>query len=320
MRALVMTDFGTPATVTDMPTPSVTRPDEVLVKVQAATLSRWDLLVLDGQMTEHLEHIFPITLGHDFAGVVVETGAEVTGFTPGDAVIGLFEVSHLHEGAIAEYVVLSTARHLAHRPGTLPPAEAATLPLAGLAAVGAVDAVAVRAGDRVLVVGATGGIGGYAVQLAASQGAHVIATGLPEDEPYLRNLGAAEILDYRTDLTLALSDRYPDGIDSLIDAVTQDPTVFAALTRHVRGGGRVASTVMVADSADLATRGIDTVNVMADLAPHGTLDRLAALAAEGTLRAPALEIFNLTDAPKAIDAMRDNHVRGKYVIRVHGTS
>jgi NADPH2:quinone reductase len=320
VRALVMTDFGKPATVADMPTPSLARPDEVLIKVQAATLSRWDLLVLDGKMAGHLEHIFPITLGHDFAGVVVEAGAEVTGFTPGDAVIGLIEVSHLHDGAIAEYVVLSAVRHLAHRPRTQGPAEAATLPLAGMAAIGAVDAVAVRAEDRVLVVGATGGIGGYAVQLAASRDAHVIATGLPEDEQYLRNLGSAETLDYRTDLQQALSDRYPDGIDSLIDSVTQDPAVFAALTRHVPGGGRVASTVMAADSADLATRGINAANVMADLAPRGTLDRLAALANEGTLRAPALKIFNLNDAPQAIGAMRDNHVRGKYVIRVRGTN
>jgi NADPH2:quinone reductase len=319
MRALAMTDLGKPATVVELPAPSIARPDEVLIKVLAATLSRWDLLILAGKMTPHLEHVFPVILGHDFAGIVVETGEQVTRFVPGDAVVGLVEASTLHDGAIAEYVTLDAACHLAHQPRAQQPEQAATLPLAGLAAATAVDAVVPAADKRVLVVGASGGVGGYAVQLAAVRGAHVIATGLPEDESYLQDLGAAEVLDYRSDLATTLTARYPDGIDCLIDTITQDPAGFTALTGHLPTGGRAASTVMIADTVELAARGINATNVMADLAPRGTLDRLVALVDQGTLRAPKLHVVDLPDAPAAIAAMRDSHVQGKFVIRIRDT-
>ena len=187
MRALAFGDFGEAPSVIEAPTPEITAPDEVLVAVKAASLNRFDAVVAAGFLQGMLEHQFPVTLGRDFAGVVEAVGGGVTEFSVGDEVFGMIGNMVLSNGSLADHVVVS-AQHLAHKPETIGFTEAAALPLAGSTALAAVDWVQAGPGKAVLIVGATGGVGNYAIQLAHARGATVIATGLADDEETLQGI------------------------------------------------------------------------------------------------------------------------------------
>src|SRR5262249_41519103 len=151
----------------------------------------------------------------DFAGVVERVGPGVTRFREGDDVLGWITSAVLRDGTWAEYAVVPESGSVARRPGELDENQAACLPLAALCALAAVDAVEPRPGSRVLVVGASGGVGGFAVQLAARAGANVIATARPGDEERLRAFGATGVVG--DDLAGVAE------IDGLIDLVSSGP-------------------------------------------------------------------------------------------------
>src|SRR5262249_6778987 len=144
---------------------------------------------------------------------------------------------------------------------TLDAAEAAVLPMAGLTALALVDAIGPQPGQVVLIVGATGGLGGFATQLVAGMGARVIATALADEADYVRGLGAAEVVDYGWQaVAAAVRSTPPDGIDGLIDTVS-DAAGFARLAELVRPGGRAASPIGAADVDGLARRQVGAANV-----------------------------------------------------------
>ncbi|NUR26014.1 MAG: alcohol dehydrogenase catalytic domain-containing protein, partial [Catenulispora sp.] len=175
MRAIAFHGFGQPAAADDLPLPEP-GPGEVLVRVRSASLNGFDLGVLGGHLKDAMEHRFPVVLGKDFAGEVAAVGADTTGLAVGDRVFGVVMHPALGAGSLAEHVVVNAAYGVARLPEGLSADDAAALALAGSAALGAVDAVAPQAWETVLVVGATGGVGGYAVQLAAARGSTVVAT------------------------------------------------------------------------------------------------------------------------------------------------
>src|SRR5262249_28616188 len=155
-----------------------------------------DVLIAGGLLRGFMEYDFPVIPGRDFAGVVESVGAGVTSYAPGDEVLGWFTGPVLHDGTWAELTVVAESGFVTRKPAALGFHEAAALPLAGMTAHGAVAAVSGGAGTTVLVVGAGGGVGSFAVQLAALTGASVIATARPGDESRLLALGAAETVDY----------------------------------------------------------------------------------------------------------------------------
>src|SRR5437764_11258916 len=216
----------------------------------------------------------------DFAGTVEQVGAEVSRFEVGDDVFGFLTKPTVHEGAWAEYATVAEDGFVARKPSGLEFSEAAALPLAGVTALVSVDAVDPREGDTVLIVGADGGVGSYAVQLAAKRGATVIATAKPDDEQRLRDLGAAETIDYtREDIAAAVRAHHRDGVSALIDLVNQADG-FAPLAELVRDGGRATSSLGAADIDGLARRSITATNVMANADPS-VMGRLAELVAGG---------------------------------------
>jgi NADPH:quinone reductase len=167
-------------------------------------------------------------------------------------------------------------------------------------------------GDAVLVVGADGGVGSYAAQLAANRGATVIATVKPDDDQRLRELGAAETSDYTQQNTAAaVRERHPGGINALIDLVNQADG-FAPLAELVRDGGRAASSLGAADEEPLAGRNLTATNVMANADPS-VLVRLAELVAGGEVK-PAIDaVLMLDETPAAIEQFTAGK-RGKIVI------
>ena len=194
--------------------------------------------------------------------------------------------------------------YAAAKPEGVDVAPAGAAPVAAVTAIAAFDALAPAAGEAVLVVGATGGVGSFFVQLAASGGANVIAPALPEDEPYLRDLGVSETLDRNADLAVAVREAHPNGVDALFDLVSQAPD--ASL---LNDGGRLASPL------GAAGEGEGRFNVMAVSSPANH-QRLAELLAAGTLRVPIQRSYALEQVGEALQALPTSHTQGKLGITI----
>ena len=232
MRALALASFDVPAAMMDVPEP-VAGPGEVLVRVRAASINAYDLGVAGGFMKDYLPYEFPAVIGNDVAGTIEALGEGVDGFSIGDRVFGTMgSKPAIHDGAFAE-LANPQAAAVAKTPDALSDQDAGSLGVAGTTAMSAVEAVAPSEGARVLVVGATGGVGSFAIQLAALRDAHVIASIRPGDEGFVTDLGAGETVDYTADLVATIRERYPDGIDAVIDAVNRDT---GSLRRARRAG------------------------------------------------------------------------------------
>jgi len=253
-----------------------------------------------------------VTIGRDLAGVVEAVGGDVTRFRPGDEVFGFMGVGPaFRDGTFTDYVVVPE-HSIAAKPASLDFVHAAALPLAGLTALAAVEAVNPQPGKPVLIVGASGGVGGYAVQLAAARGATVIATVLPEDAERLRSLGAAEVVDYRHDLVPTVRERYPEGIAGLIDLANYAEG-FAAVADLVAKGGAAATALGAADADSLAAKGVTATNLYAVPAAEN-LARLAAWADDGTLRVTVQQVYRLEDFLEGLNTFWSGHVSGKVAI------
>jgi len=214
-------------------------PGELLVKVAAVGVGPWDGWIRSGR--SRLPQLLPLTLGSDLSGVVVATGDGLSDFRVGEAVYGV--TNACFTGAYAEYAVVS-AEMMAGKPESLSDVEAASVPVVAVTAWQALfEQARTGQGQRVLIHGAAGNVGAYAVQFARQSGAHVIATAGTGDVEIVRALGAHEVIDYRTS---CFEDTVQD-VDIVIDLVggeTQERS-FAVL----KAGGLLVSAVSQPDRA-----------------------------------------------------------------------
>src|ERR1035437_1765255 len=237
MLAMVTDDYGAPLRLAERPRPE---PVSCEVQVRVASVNGFDVAVAAGRLRGMMEHSFPAGLGKDFAGTVEAIGEGVSGFAAGDRVFGVVMKPMVRDGSFAQYITVPEAIGIAPLPDRLDVPVAGALGLAGTAAIQALDALQLGAGELVLVAGATGGVGALAVQLAAAIGAVVIATGQPgPDQKFLRELGATHVVDYREDLAGAVRALAPEGVDAALH-LAGDGSQLAAL---VRPGGRLVSTL-----------------------------------------------------------------------------
>ncbi len=316
MKALALTDFDSAPAVRNLPTPEPGS-GQVRVRVKAAALNGMDAGISSGMAKAMAEYRFPVVIGRDAAGTVDMVGEAVEHVSVGDEVLGhvLFEPP-LHHGTIAEYAVLSADAVVA-KPASLDFSEAAALPLAGAASLAAVDAADVQQGQTVLIAGAGGGVGSFAVQLAVARGAAVIATGLPEDADRLRALGASKIVDYRQDVAEQVLADHPDGVDALLDFVTFDPDSFGKLVRAVRRGGKVGSTTTGATPDALEAAGLTGQAIVA-VPNRDTLSKLLGEIERGALRVDVEQILPLDEATKGLETLASRTARGKLVVAIDG--
>ena len=313
VRAVVIDGFGDPPHLASFPLPELAA-DHVLIEVQASSVNAFDWKAADGRFKDSFDYQFPVTIGRDYAGVVSAVGDQVRRVAPGEAVVGYFTGQALRRGAFATHVWAGEDECFVRRPAGLDAVTAACLPLAGVVALRCVEAVKPVADDRVLILGAPGGVGSIAVQLAAAAGAHVIASGRADDQAYLRELGAADVIEPGEGLIEEVRTKYQDGINGLIDLVDYRPA-FLAHAGLLSAGGRAASVHRAVDEALFAERGLHGVNV-ASHPDRALLERLAALAADGGLRTVVTGRYTLDQAPTALAAARDEHTRGKLVIEI----
>ncbi len=274
------------------------------MRVHASSVNPVDVFIAAGALKEMVEHEFPVTLGRDFAGVVEQVGSGVSRHRAGDEVFGfvLHANPTLHDGSWAEQIAVPED-NLAAKPSSLDFAHAGAAPLAAITAIAALDALAPAEGETVLVVGATGGVGSFFVQLAAAAGANVIAPALPEDHDYLRGLGVGEVVDRNAEVAEAVRAAHPGGVDAILDVVSAPDTSLLA------DGGRVVSPL------GAAGEGPGRFNIMAEPTP-ANLQRLASLLDSGTLRVSLQRSYRLDQAAEALQALPTTHTRGKLSLTI----
>lgn len=307
MNAVRTHSWGAPEVLTyELAPRPAAEAGEVLIRVHAASINPVDCKTRSGGgFAKRLgNEPFPVILGWDVAGVVEALGPESTGFSIGDAVYGCIRFPNLGN-AYAEYAT-APVEHLAHIPAGLGMAEAAALPLAVLTAWQALDAIDLQPGQRTVIVGAAGGVGHLAVQLAKRRGAEVVGVAGRKNQGFVLELGADEAIDYSSgDLAALVGEA-----DVIFDAVGGG--TVAALSPVVSAGGAIVS-IVGGVKPDALPEGILGKNIM--IRPSGEqLVEVSEMVAARRLRPVVQEVISASDAARAHSLSDAGHVRGKLVL------
>lgn len=288
MKAALLKAYGgtDQFAVEDVPTPEPNT-GEVLIKIEASAVNPFDLILRQGYMTQYISLPFPAILGSDAAGTVAKLGEGVIGFAVGDRVVADFAANG--KGAHAEYGVVP-ASSIAKLPANLDFEQGAALVKAGLTGRQTVDALRVKAGDRVLISGALGAVGRAAIQYLKQIGATPVAGVRPGRLEEARSL-VGEALDITVHVTTPAFDF----------AISTAAPVAGNLIEHVRNGGQVASIVPVPERANTDNR--VTIHELYHQTDATTLDAVLAAASQEQLVIPIGRVFLLKQIGAAQDAV-----------------
>ena len=311
MKAVVIHRFGGPEVLElaelDAPEPMA---GQVRIHVQAATVNPVDVATRAGWLAQ--SGLAPATgqigIGWDLAGVVDAVGLGVEAFRPGDRVIAMRDLLSAPVGAQAEYVVLDTEA-VAPAPHTVSPAEAATVPLNGLTATQALDLLALDEDQWLLVTGAAGALGGFALQLAALRGLRTVAVASPDDESLVHELGADVFVPRTEDLGASVRRAVAGGVHGALDAAVIGISALDA----VRDGG--AFVAVAAGAAPPPLRGTHVHNVW--IRTDGPqLAELAALVDAGRLTPRVAATLPLEKVAAAHERVAAGGLRGRIVLQL----
>jgi NADPH:quinone reductase-like Zn-dependent oxidoreductase len=288
----------------DAPKPTI-NPDDVLVKVYASGVNPVDYKVRKGD--RRYAGSFPRILGWDFSGVVEQTGSKVQGWKPGDEVYGRPDISR--PGTYAEYVAVR-ANEIARKPESIDHKAASGVALAGLTAwQGLFQHGQLQPDQRVLIHGAAGGVGVFAIQFAKWKGAYVIGTASGKNRQFLEELGADEVIDYEEEDFSTL----PPDFDLVFD--TRGGKVQQDSVKVLKPGGVLVSTVGIQFPDALKAKNIRGAAFMAQSVP-ADLDQIAELIDSGAVIPVVSQIFSLKDAAEAQRVLEEGHTRGKIVLQI----
>lgn len=315
MRAVQFDRYGGPdvLAIRTVPVPGPGR-DEVLVRVHASGLNPKDAMVRQGKLRLLSGRSFPRGTGYDFSGEVAARGTRVTDLTHGDRVWGFLD--GFLGGAAAEYLV--APRHwLARIPERIGWIEGAALPLVGTTALqGLRDVARLESGERVLIKGASGGVGSATIQIAKAMGAHVTALASGEGLDHCRGLGADAVVDYRRTAPEALDQRF----EVFMDCVGQSP--YRAYRKLFTRRGRwvtIAPQPMVYVLTPISRMlgpviGGPRLGYVAVKPRRADLEEIGRLVERGVLRMPVTATYLLEEIRQAHDIVARRHGRGKQVI------
>jgi len=299
VKAFVLTSFDHAPEFADVPEPEP-GPGEVRVRVHATSVNPVDHMIRSGFFRAVQEYRFPAVFGRDFAGVVQTVGDGVTRLREGDEVYGFVKRDYIGDGTFADYVVVPGGFFVAAKPSRLSLQQAGTLAQAGITALECVEAVPSGPGQVVVVNGATGGLGTFAVQIAKARGADVVATARSADRAeLLRSLGADYIIDpTQGDLVKLVREAVPEGVDGIL-----------------RGGGRAAS---VTNGGVPELMGpIAFANIHSTPSP-ANLARLTALVDDSGVTPVVADTFRFDDIDTAFDRLLAGGTAGKLAVSLDG--
>ena len=306
MKAARIVEFGPPGIIRndDLPRPEP-KSGQLLVRVKAAGVGHWDALIREGKV--QLQPL-PLILGSELSGIIDEIGADVSGFKPGDQVYGA--TNEQFTGAYAEYAVAS-AGMMAQKPKTLNFIEAASVPVVTVTAWQMLfDYAHVTAGQTVLIHGAAGNVGGYAVQLARQAGLYILATAASRDSDYVRGLGADRVVDYR-------KERFDDSVsevDVVLDTVGGD-TQQRSL-RVLKPGGILVSVVSPVPETAEKVHGVRAAYFYVEVT-RARLNKVTELFDSGRLVPDVGTVLPLEEARTAHEMLGGApHKRGKIVLSI----
>ncbi|RKW71824.1 NADP-dependent oxidoreductase [Galactobacter caseinivorans] len=328
MKAFAINSYGAPLAAVDVDEPTV-REDEVLVQVRAAGLNQLDEKIRIGEFKQILPYEFPVVLGHDLAGVVMAVGSAVRNFTPGDEVYGRPRKDSI--GTLAELVSVPAA-DLALKPASVNFDEAGSLPLVALTAWQAlVERGDVRPGQRVLIHAGAGGVGSVAIQLAKHLGAIVTTTASAANEDFVRELGADEVIDYRTQDFENAEARY----DLVLESLGGENLVKSL--RVLKPGGVVVGISGPPDPAFAREAGLNPVMRLAIAGMSASVRRqakklgvryeflfmhasgeqlghIATLVDQGSLQPVVGHVYPFAESVRALEHLAKGGGRGKIVV------
>ena len=309
MRAVRFHEVGGPEVLR---TEDVERPEpgtgEVLVQVAASAYNAADNGMRGGFLPIPVQ--LPHVPGYDVSGTVAALGEGVEGLAVGDAVVGFLPMER--DGGAAEYVV-TPAEALVAAPTSVPLVDAAALPSVALTAWQALfDEGRLEAGQRVLINGAGGVVGKYAIQLAVRAGVHVVATASPRSADAVRAAGAQQVIDHTTTDVLAALDQQ---VDVLLNLAPIEPERFRALVAAVRDGGAVVSTTAFMATPDDESRGVRAATVFV-LPDRQRLAELVALVDAGQLTVEVTRRIPLAELPALHAEGAAGRIAGKVVVTV----
>jgi NADPH2:quinone reductase len=309
VRAVAFNRFGGPEVlgVADLPVPQPGQ-GEVRVKVAAATINPTDLGMRSGRQAATLSSIDPPYVpGMELAGVIDAVGVD-SDWQVGDRVLGITLPMRTGRGAQAEHVVVPSDS-VVRIPSGVSFEDAATLPMNGLTARRALDLLGLRAGQTLVVTGAAGAVGGYAVQLGAEAGLRVIGVASLADEPLVRGFGAQDFVPRCDDVAAAIRIVVPNGVDGLVDAAVIGHSMLGA----VKDDGKVAVVRAFEGELERGIR-VDHVRVSDYARNQAALQALADLVSQGKLTLRVAETFEAERCAEAHARLYEGGIRGRLVI------
>lgn len=306
MKAVLIYKFGGPEELKyeDAPEPNI-NPDDVLIKVMATSVNPVDWKIRKGEHGGDLK--FPAILGWDVSGVITKVGSDVHDYKVGDEVYARPDLKR--NGTYAEYVAVR-ASEIYFKPKSVDHTTAAAIPLASLTAwQGIFDHGKLQAGQKILIHGASGGVGTFAVQFAKWKGAYVIGTASDDNIDFLKELGADEVIDYKKE---KFEEKLKD-IDVVFDTRGGDTQLKSI--EVLKQGGILVSTVGIKDKEVLKPKNIEGVAYMAQSVPND-LKQIGELVDAGKVKAIIAKVLPLKDIIQAHKLSEEGHTRGKIVLTV----
>ncbi len=310
MKAAQINEYGTDVVAINR---NVNTPElesgKVLVKVHAAGVNPFDWKIREGYVSATSKFSFPITLGGDFSGTVIDVGEGVSLYNKGDHVYGSGLILSGGSGAFAEFV-LAGEKLIAIKPEKASYPEAAALPLTGVSALDVLyNKMELHKGQKILIHGGSGGIGSMAIQMAKHLGTYVATTSRKDKTQYLKSLGADEVIDYKDEL---FEEKLKD-YDAVFDTVGGE--TYKRSFQVLRKGGIIVSMLEQPDKELMDKYQVKAVGQSTRINTH-SLRKLAELFDSGVVTVRVDRIFPLEEAGLALEFQRNGSLKGKVVIEV----
>lgn len=310
MRAAQISSYGGKDVLqitSDAPKPPIGA-GQILVEVHAASVNPFDWKVREGLSRQMAPLTFPATLGGDLAGIVAEVGEGVQGFLVGQAVYG--QAGALSgSGSFAEFAPVK-AESISQKPESVDFVTAAAVPLTAVSAYQAlVETMNLGSGQKILIHGGAGGIGGFAIQLAKHLGAYVAATASASDLDFVRSLGVGKAIDYATQ---KFEDEVHD-FDAVFDTIGGD--TYTRSFQVLKAGGLVVSMAEQPNKELMEVRKVTASHQFTQMSPE-RLQAVTQLVDDGVLKVTIDEVFPLEEAAEALEYLKLSHHRGKVVLKI----